>query len=87
MKSTEFTIKSENGIHARPAGRLTEVAKKFSSSVTLQKAGNDKEVDAKSIFSVMGLGAKKGEILSVLISGADEEEALIAIKEFLEKEL
>ena len=34
MKSFEYTIKDELGIHARPAGMLVKEAKKFASECT-----------------------------------------------------
>ena len=42
MKSFEFTVKDELGIHARPAGMLTKEAKKYKSTILLKKG--DKEV-------------------------------------------
>lgn len=37
MKSFEYTIKDELGIHARPAGMLVKEAKKFASECTITK--------------------------------------------------
>ena len=39
MKSFEYTIKDELGIHARPAGMLVKEAKNFASECTITKAG------------------------------------------------
>ena len=38
MKTFEYTIKDELGIHARPAGLLVKEAKKFESECTITKA-------------------------------------------------
>ena len=54
MKTFNYVIKDELGIHARPAGLLVKEAAKFQSAVKIAKDG--KEVDAKRIFGVMGLG-------------------------------
>ena len=37
MKTFDYTIKDELGIHARPAGLLVKEAKKFESACTIQK--------------------------------------------------
>ena len=45
MKTFEYTIKDELGIHARPAGLLVKEAKKFESECTITKDGQNKETD------------------------------------------
>ena len=39
MKTFEYTIKDELGIHARPAGVLVKEAKNFTSECTITKDG------------------------------------------------
>lgn len=85
MKEIRHTIKDPQGIHARPAGALVKRLNDFSSKVMIKKG--DKEVDAKRILGVMSLGAKLGEELIFNIEGVDEEEALQALKVFLEESL
>lgn len=80
MKEFSYEIKDEIGIHARPAGLLVRTANNFSSDIKL-KVG-EKTADAKKIFSVMSLGAKKGDTVMASVSGADEEAASKAIEEF-----
>ena len=41
MKSFEYTIKDELGIHARPAGMLVKEAKNFASECTITKDSAD----------------------------------------------
>ena len=48
MKQFEYTIKDEQGIHARPAGALVKEAGTFSSKITISKDG--KEVDAEEFL-------------------------------------
>lgn len=85
MKQFTYTITDREGIHARPAGLLVKEAAKFTSSITLSK--DQKTGDAKRIFAVMGLAAKKGETLTVTVEGADEAEAAAAIETFLKENL
>ena len=44
MKTFDYTVKDELGIHARPAGLLVKEAKNFTSKITIKKG--EKEVDA-----------------------------------------
>ena len=81
----EYTITDSQGIHARPAGLLVKEASKFSSDIKV--LFNEKSGDAKRLFSIMGLGIKCGNKITVTIDGADEEIAVSAMKDFLEKNL
>jgi len=85
MKTFDYTVKDELGIHARPAGLLVRSASTFKSSITLKKG--DKEADLKRLFAVMGLSVKKADTVTVAINGEDEDEALKAIKQFFESNL
>lgn len=85
MKEFIYTITDENGIHARPAGLLVKKASEFESEITIRL--DKKSVDAKKIFSVMSLGAKNGDTVSVSVSGNDEEKAEKELSEFLKTNL
>ena len=74
------TIGDENGMHARPAGKLAAIAREFSANVTVR--ANQKEADGKRLLSLMTLGATKGASLHFSISGEDEREASDAIRRF-----
>ena len=78
MKEFELTITDENGLHARPAGIVVKVAKKFTSAVTIQ--AGEKECDMKKPIKVMGLGVVKGDVVKVTVTGEDEEEAAEVIE-------
>lgn len=85
MKVFNYTITDENGIHARPAGSLVKKAAEFESAVKITSAG--KSADGKRIFSVMGLGAKKGDTVTVEAEGSDEDKAAEALLEFMKANL
>ncbi len=86
MKEFQYKIKDGVGIHARPAGLLVKEAEKFLSDIQI-KMSDDRSADAKRLFALMGLGAAKDDVITVSISGEDEEVAAAAIKVFLEKNL
>ena len=70
MKQFTYTIKDELGVHARPAGLLVKLAKKYASKVTIEKDG--KACDMRKLMAVMGLGIKQGETITVTVEGDDE---------------
>ena len=43
--------------------------------------------DAKRLFGIIGLAAKKGEELTITAEGADEAEAIAAMEAFLKENL
>ena len=85
MQELKYVIKDKEGIHARPAGAFVKEAASFPCSVTIAKG--DKEVDAKRIFGVMGLGVKCGEEITIHSDGEQEEEAIAVLGKFLEGNL
>ncbi|MED9904481.1 MAG: HPr family phosphocarrier protein [Lachnospiraceae bacterium] len=85
MREFKYVITDPEGIHARPAGELIKAVKDFSSAITISKDG--KTADAKRIFGVMGLAAKKGQEIIMTADGADEDEAICKIEEFLKANL
>lgn len=82
MTQTQLRVNNRTGLHARPAKLFTAEAKKFTCNIYIEKNG-DKTVtyNAKSIFSVLSMGADKGTVLTVYANGADENEALKALSE------
>ncbi len=81
MKEFSYTVKSKNGIHARPAGKIVNLAKGFTSSIKIYN--NQREADAKRLLSIMGLGATYGTSLCFKIEGKDENEAERELKSLL----
>ncbi len=82
MTQTQLRVNNRTGLHARPAKLFTAEAKKFTCNIYIEKNG-DKTVtyNAKSIFSVLSMGADKGTVLTVYASGDDENEAVRALSD------
>lgn len=85
MHRIEYTITDENGIHARPAGKIVAEAKKYKANIHLLLPFTDRSADAKKLFAVMGLGAKKGDTIHIEAEGEDAKAALDAIETMLAK--
>src|SRR5215212_3909204 len=66
-------------LHARPAADFVRAAMGFTASV--QVASGDRQADAKSLLSVLALGAKGGTELRLTATGDDADAALAAMRE------
>jgi len=77
MQEQTLEIINKLGLHARAATKLANTANKFSSVITISYAGKD--IDAKSIMSLMLLAAAKGSIITIRSEGSDEHKALAEI--------
>jgi len=78
MKQIEIVIQNRTGLHARPAKVLVNLAKQFKSDINLQCGG--KRANAKSMVSVLTLGAVCGSEITVQVNGADEEKAIAELE-------
>jgi phosphocarrier protein HPr len=78
MLTEKIEIVNRLGLHARASAKLTQLAGQFKCEVWLTRDG--KRVNAKSIMGVMMLAAAKGATLELETSGADETDAMTAIK-------
>jgi phosphocarrier protein HPr len=85
MKEFKYTITDPAGIHARPAGILVKKAQPYASEITLVK--EDKQANGKSMLSVMGLGARNGDEITVQVEGADEADAAVELEAFFKENL
>ncbi|MCL1929448.1 MAG: HPr family phosphocarrier protein [Treponema sp.] len=83
MQEIKYRIDDEMGLHARPAGLLVKLAAKYKSDIQLGTPA--KMVNAKRIIGVMALTLKQGNEMTMTFNGEDEDEAVSAVKTFLEE--
>lgn len=81
MITRELTIQNQSGLHARPATLWVQTASRFKSQVRLKKAA--KEVDGKSLLSILTLGLSVGSVVEMTLDGEDEQEAAAALENLL----
>lgn len=79
------TVRSQHGLHARPAAVFVRTATGFRSQVEVEAHG--KAANAKSIISVLGLGVNRGDTVVIRAVGEDALAAVQALAELAEKEL
>jgi phosphocarrier protein FPr/phosphocarrier protein len=71
------TLSLPHGIHARPAARIGETARRFEADVHL--LNGDKRGDARSTVALLALGTGFGDEVVVQARGDDAEAALAAV--------
>jgi len=72
-------LTNEVGLHARPAVKLTQLAKSFAATVELALEPDGPWVDAKSPVRIMRVKAAKGTLLHFRASGSDADAAVGAL--------
>ncbi len=87
MKQFTYTITDPMGLHARPAGKLVKAVKAMDSTVTITKAGGSKPVAVKKLMSVIALGVKTGQTVTVTIEHGNEETNAAAVEQFFRENL
>jgi len=79
------TVRSQHGLHARPAAVFVRTATGFRSQIEVLAHG--KTANAKSIISVLGLGVNRGDAIVIRAVGEDALAAVRTLAELAEKEL
>ena len=82
MKQKTVEVKLKQGLEARPAAMLVQVASKHASNIYLESEG--RKVNAKSIMGMMSLGFGNGDALEIEANGPDEEVAVEEMKNYIE---
>ena len=84
LKSVEIEIRTESGLHARPAAVVVRAAAGFRSRIGLENATlAGPTADAKSLVGVLAAGVERGHRVQIWAEGDDEAEAVEALSELL----
>lgn len=81
VRTAEALIGFEHGLHARPAARIADCAKRYSGEIGI--TFGDKSASARSPVAIMALNARKGDRLVLSASGSDANDALRALTDLL----
>ncbi|MEU6608741.1 HPr family phosphocarrier protein [Streptomyces shenzhenensis] len=84
MPERTVTIGSRSGLHARPATAFVRAATEQAVPVTISREG--RTVDARSLLSVLALGAGHGDPVTLTAEGEGAEEALDALAALLTRD-
>ena len=86
MPQRHAIVGSRVGLHARPAALFVQLAARQPVPVTIAKPGQE-PVDARSILSVIGLGAACGDEIVLTAEGAGAETALDELAQLVATDL
>ncbi|MEY9834971.1 HPr family phosphocarrier protein [Streptomyces sp. 846.5] len=78
MPQRSVAVGSSSGLHARPASLFVQAAARQPVRVTVARQGGD-AVDARSLLSVLALGARHGD--TVVLSAEEGPQAEDALEE------
>ncbi|AEH45042.1 Phosphotransferase system, phosphocarrier protein HPr [Thermodesulfatator indicus DSM 15286] len=81
MFKEKVIIESELGLHARPAAKIAEIARRFKARVYLKKGSQT--ADAASILDVLALVCRKGSAVEIWAEGEEAEKAIKEITTLL----
>ena len=82
MPELNITVNHPSGLHARPASLFVKTANQYKSDVRVTHG--EKVVNAKSILSILTLGANQGANITIHADGEDADRVLDALKELIE---
>ena len=85
MYSKEIVVRCESGLHNRQATYFVQRANEFDCSIWLE-SGNRK-MNAKSLLGIMSLSIVTGTIVVLSASGNEEEAAVNALEQLLQKDV
>ena len=80
----EAVIRDPTGLHARPAVKLTKLARSFAAAVEVRSEDAPGWVNAKSPNAIMKLRAGHETALAVRAAGSDAEQAVAALVALVE---
>ena len=76
------TIINKLGLHARASAKLTKMAGSFPCEVFMSRG--ERRINAKSIMGVMMLAAGIGSVVTLETDGAQEQEAMDALRALID---
>lgn len=83
MISWSYTIKDEEGLHAKPAVQIASAMLPYPCQICLDSRKG--KADAKNILAMLALGIGTGEEVLFSLDGEKEEDALKKLQELTKK--
>jgi phosphocarrier protein len=82
MIKSDITIRNKLGLHARASAKLTKLAGSYPCEVWMSRG--ERRINAKSIMGVMMLAAGLGSVVTLETDGAQEQEAMAALRALID---
>jgi phosphocarrier protein len=71
------------GMHARPAVKLTKLAKRFQAQISVRASEAAEWINAKSVAKVMAMRAPRDSMIEIKAHGEDAEAAVAALVQLI----
>jgi len=84
MTTRDIKVNLSGGLHARPASKFVQIAKKFKSKITVSY--NGKSADPKSIIGLLSLNVIHAVEIAISAEGVDEVQAVDALCTYVQEE-
>ena len=81
----DVVVRCESGLHNRQATYFVQKANEFQSSIWLES--QNRKMNAKSLLGIMSLGVVTGAPVTLSAVGFDEEAAVTALEELLQRDV
>lgn len=82
----QFICPLPNGVHARPASALEEVASCFGADILITNRRTGRTANLKSVLAIVGADIRQNDDCQLTVAGPDEQDAMAALKTFLREE-
>lgn len=81
VTSDPIIVPNATGLHARPAGVLVDLVKKYKSEIRLKRG--EKETSARSVIGLMSMEVEHGDTVQLVATGPDAVAAVAELSEAL----
>ncbi len=85
MVTKEVLVGCASGLHNKQATYFVQKANEFESSIWLES--DNRKMNAKSLLGIMSLGISNGAKVTLIASGSDEEAAVAALEQLLQRDV
>ncbi|PHQ24960.1 phosphoenolpyruvate--protein phosphotransferase [Marinobacter guineae] len=83
--TAKVTLLNTHGLHARPAKYLVQEARRHNASIRIRVLeGDGSAVSATSLTRVIGLGARRGQMLLLSATGDEADQAIVSLTNAIE---
>ena len=85
MFTKEVLVGCSSGLHNKQSTYFVQKANEFESSIWLES--DNRKMNAKSLLGIMSLGISNGAKVTLIASGSDEEAAVAALEQLLQRDV
>jgi len=85
MFKKDIVVRCESGLHNKQVTYFVQKANEFRCSVWLES--ENRKMNAKSLLGIMSLGIITGASVTLSADGPDEEDAVNALEELLQRDV